>query len=346
MSYKKFNWANLTLKPNYLLIPVNQVTYKQFNKISLYCKNHNYKELIRTYSGGISLKQDFTQNYSIKQYNYGIELVICNLNGFTRLQFRPSQGKGTNDLSGRKSFLKIKDEFIKDNIDIYKYSINNGLAVKKTIEKPYIQICNDNYLHNTYKNVHHLDINSSYPSGIAERYPELAKTINRIYINRKTDKSLKLALDASIGFMQSKWCVYNHNQYCLSNLSKVAIEINNNKIKTMLKLLESKNKKPLIINTDGIWYQGDMLEINESNLGGWKTDHKNCILRVKSKGAYEYIEDGKYTPVVRGSTLLDRAKPRSKWKWGDIYNISCNLIITYTYDDTTQQITAAYNKGE
>ena len=49
-------------------------------------------------------------------------------------------------------------------------------------------------------------------------------------------------------------------------------------------------------------------------------DHIYCQFRLKSKGAYEYIDgDGHYQPVVRGYTKLDQIKDRSEWHWGDIY---------------------------
>ena len=48
-------------------------------------------------------------------------------------------------------------------------------------------------------------------------------------------------------------------------------------------------------------------------------NHKNCILRFKSDGAYEFIENDKYFPVIRGKTSYEKIVPRDEWVFGDIY---------------------------
>jgi hypothetical protein len=47
---------------------------------------------------------------------------------------------------------------------------------------------------------------------------------------------------------------------------------------------------------------------------------------MRSAGAYEFIEDGKYHVRLRGHTNLDHIKPRSCWEWGDIYQDECVVI--------------------
>ena len=49
-----------------------------------------------------------------------------------------------------------------------------------------------------------------------------------------------------------------------------------------------------------------------------------------SDGAYEFIEDGVYHPVLRGTSTLDAVQPdRSKWTWGDIYR---QAVVCYKFD--------------
>ena len=95
----------------------------------------------------------------------------------------------------------------------------------------------------------------------------------------------------------------------------------------MVKWLKATDRIPVLINTDGIWFIGTPTNLSSKLLGEFEEDHKNCTLRIKSSGAYEYIEDGKYHPVLRGKTKLDRIKPRDKWQWGDIYQEDAQPIM-------------------
>ena len=119
------------------------------------------------------------------------------------------------------------------------------------------------------------------------------------------------------------------------------MDLNKSEIYKVMSLINKRGYKPLLLNTDGIWYQADQpLDIEDSNeLGGWKHDHKQCKLRVKSSGSYEFIENSVYTPVQRGSTLLDRSKPRELWKWGDIYQEDAKKIETIRVYDLGEHTT-------
>jgi hypothetical protein len=91
------------------------------------------------------------------------------------------------------------------------------------------------------------------------------------------------------------------------------------------KSLSELGYRILAYNTDGIWYQsftGDAYhDASEgADIGQWKTDHSDCKIRFKSRGCYEYIEDGVYTPVFRGTSSYERIVPRDQWVWGDIYS--------------------------
>ena len=135
----------------------------------------------------------------------------------------------------------------------------------------------------------------------------------------------------TIGYMQSKYC-----HYSLSKLSRDAIKVNNNKIRKLSEDLIKSGRTILLYNTDGIWYTGDIYhgENEGPDLGQWRNDHTDCILRIKSAGAYEFIEDKVYHPVVRGYTNLDKLKDRSQWEWGDIFNAT-EVIYKLTKDGIT-----------
>ena len=329
MTYKT---AKISFHPNYILIPVNQAENREeWNKEYINCIKKHYHKLDRTPSGGISIKRNLIRlpGYSATvNNNLGIELVVGDERGWFRLQWRPCTGKGTSKVNGRHGFLKIQRELKKDKIILEDYIINNGWDVKQTIEQPIIKVLNENNINKTLTNIHHLDINSSYPAGLADLYPEMKPTLERIYNNRKLDESLKLSLDVSIGYMQSKYCKFKY-----SHISKHAIELNNKKVNTMLKLLLEQGRIPILVNVDGIWYQGDSMNIHETTLGGWKEDHTNCTLRIKSPGCYEFMEDNKYHPVVRGRTKLDKIKDRDNWEWGDIYQNESSQIISYIFEE-------------
>jgi hypothetical protein len=96
--------------------------------------------------------------------------------------------------------------------------------------------------------------------------------------------------------------------------------------------MKKSGRRILAYNTDGIWYVGDVYhdEGEGKGLGQWENDHINCKIRFKSAGSYEYIENGKYTPVQRGLTKLDSIKPRDEWQWGDIFSDE-GKEITYTF---------------
>lgn len=114
-------------------------------------------------------------------------------------------------------------------------------------------------------------------------------------------------------------------------MAKDAIADNNKRLFDLSQKISDSGRQVMLWNTDGVWYQGDIYhgEGEGKKLGDWENDHVNCSLRIKSKGAYEYIEDGKYYPVLRGYTKLDKVKPRNEWKWGDIFHTDAVVIEFY-----------------
>ena len=122
-----------------------------------------------------------------------------------------------------------------------------------------------------------------------------------------------------------------YQRYRYADISKYAIARNNQKIRDMAQWLKDNGRTVLLYNTDGIWFTGEAFpkEMQSNELGAFKQDHTNCKFRAKSDGAYEFIEDGVYYPVIRGKTKLDNTKARIAWQWGDIYQQDAEQIQKY-----------------
>lgn len=320
--------AKPTMRPNLILLPVTQTNdIKEFNEIYLYWKGQEAKGNVTkgitfTKSGGISIKDFKPQCYDIRvSDNLGAELIVLSFTedykpAFYRLQYRTAKTAG---MSGRVAFQHFENELAKDGIDIQDYFISSeeGRKIKQEIEKPMIQLLRDSYQDYIFKNAHHLDIRSSYPSGMAEFIPEWRPTIERLYYSRNIHPENKAILNMACGYFQSLRDTRIRAR--LAHISKYAIHRNNEKINQMLKYLEDNGRIPIAINTDGIWFIGDKTNIHSTVLGEFNEDHTDCQIRFKSAGAYEFIENGIYTVKMRGHTRLDSIKPREQWQWGDIY---------------------------
>jgi hypothetical protein len=331
---------------NYRNIPVTTTnSMSEFNEVVDYCKKLEANGdlmygMERTKSGGISYRYryNYLNKYEVKASKVGAELLVCSGDeGCFRLQYRTNKlvNEETNKVvSGYTAYKEIKRLARQlDNVDIEQYFINNGEEVKKSIESPYIKFAPGVVEDKTYYNMHHIDINSSYPSGICDILP-IPNTINMLYQKRHENSGYyKLILNSCIGYFQSlDWFKAK-----LAQVSKHCIAKNNRKIEEMTAWLLANGRKPILYNTDGIWFQGAPVDFSSKELGAWKQDHKDCIFRAKSAGSYEFIEDGKYTPVVRGLTKLDSYKPRELWNWGDIYQDDCK-VLRFIVDDTSHNI--------
>lgn len=331
---------------NYTLLPVNIVSVEVFNELvkyfnELFEKGEIKRGIVRTSSGGISTNGNkvFFNNYEVNFYGWGVELLVlsANVKGkeiqplYFRVQHVFSQNidikkeNESEDINGRQAFRIFKKELFKDGINIDDYFIENGEEIKKEIPKPLIKIDNPFYKDVVFYNAHHLDIKSSYPYGMACKIPEWRPTIERLFKKRKEEPVFKKVLNLTCGFFQSVK-LFKAN---LAHISKYAIELNNERILNMAEWLKKNGRQVLAFNTDGIWFEGESVE-NEIELGfelgDFNQDHKNCKIRFKSDGAYEFVEDGIYYAVVRGKTKLDNIKPRSEWKWGDIYQDEAKII--------------------
>lgn len=340
---RKYQHTSFTWKPNKREMQPTEWAFtdmNEFNEVYQYCKE-NFMKVEPTKSGSMPYNRSVKlhSRYMVITSKTKIELtVVCHL-GCYRFLIGNKRDEITNPVSGRDSIRAIYNKAEEMNIDLTKYACSEeeGEAIKATINPPHIEAyCQEGRV---YTNVHHLDLNSSYASRISEEYPELKPLYENMYNKRnENDGFYKHVLTNSIGCMQSEFCVdlktkFRSKPYQFAKLAKIAVNNTRRMIEDYIDKLTASGRKVLLTNTDGIWYQGDIFtdENNHANLGGWKTDHKNCKFIIKSKGAYQFIEDDVVHTVVRGTTLLDKEKPREDWKFGEIFN---NIVMEYyTFDE-------------
>lgn len=305
-----------------------------FNKIYQWVKEQELDTIVRTPSGGISIeRRNFKPPmFDVRKTSSCIELTLVIKEGSWRIQFRtiPKENKDGSIMYGNQAFKIFRETCLDFGIDLADYEISNGEEVKTQIEKTMICLDKHTYAHKTFEGVHHIDFHNSFPAGLVNTHPEFKDCIEYMYDHRKEDNNkYKFVLNASIGYMQSTKCCNAR----WAHLSRDAINDNNKRIRELSKVLVDSGRMVIAYNTDGIWYKGDVYhgEGEGSKLGQWENDHLNCKFRAKSSGAYEFIEDGVYTPVVRGFTRLDKVKPRNLWNWGEIYrDVAEPLIYNWT----------------
>ena len=338
-------------KVNLMLLPCTQVDLKRYNEYVKFFNDLRDNELIKngfiwTNSNGISKKNcNMIQNtccYEIRNSTWMAEIIFIDRRfGMGRIQYQFANREVKKEkMLGHKAYIMLKKQLKKDGIELNDYKIKDGEKVKQTIPSPYIKVQHPALLDKTLDCCHHLDINSAYPYAMTLMHPEWKTTIQRLYDRRKKNPTYKLVLNASYGYFQSKYI-----NYSLAHISKFCIENTIEMLDAVSELLVDLGFKIIAYNTDGVWFQGinpnlqllkDEFE-NNHTLGDFKLDHTMCRLRFKSRGCYEYIENGKYYPVVRGKTNLDYIRPRDKWQWGDIYKA---LICKYhiNEDGTIEEV--------
>ena len=331
----KLKHSQPTLKPNHLMIPVtalamDELGATEFNKIYKWLLSQNFNTIKRTPSGGISYnpKEFKPPAWDVRTTLNCVELTIILCEGLWRIQFRnlPKAAQTGQKLTGFKAFQLFKKKCKEFNVDLNDYIILNGEEIKKTIEKPIIKLERAIFKDVVFDDVNHIDFRNSYPAGLINSYPEFRGPIEWMYEHRKEDDGKwKLVLNASIGYMQSISCC----KACWAHLSAAAIKDNNDRVRELANRLKESGRVVICYNTDGIWYAGDKYKGpgEGDKIGQWHHDHLNCVFRAKSEGAYEFIEDGIYTPIVRGYTRKDKMGiDRSNWKWGDIYLEDCEPV--------------------
>lgn len=343
---------------NYLRTPSNIFKFNDegmntLNNVIEYLENNfERNEIVWTRSGGISIKRKNLRlpAWDIRENKTRIEVILISIGYCARWQLSVNAAQvehiGKN-FGGRQAYLAFRQICKKFNIDLNKYAIENGEEVKKTIEKPMVGYRINCKLDKTYYNVHHLDLNSSYMSGIAIKNPGLARVIQYIYDKRKSGNEIyKAILNNTYGFFQSPYCAVNKHKYAFAHLSKDAIAFNNEYIRLLIEHLQETGRNVLMVNTDGIWYQGEIFEDREcgfgSNLGQWKTDYRDCKFKMRSSGSYQIdgteVKTGRigYKAFQKGYTKLDRVKPRAEWEWDDIYE--CGDEISYHFNRKTNRV--------
>lgn len=303
----------------------------------------DWKDCITTPSGGISKSgmhfRYFTKKVAITKSSY--ELTIIAPSKCYILRFRHDYGKGEEGkMAGKAAFSEFKKKCQKEGLDLATIAIDNGKEIKETIPMPDIRmfpLFKDKVLEHAF----HVDINSAYMAGIKKAYGHegdgaLGRVIQDIFDHRKDNnksaKYNKAILNCSQGFMQSAYCILNHKSYALAHLSKAGIEYCYNTLQDIIAHYKSLGCTFVATNTDGAWFlqnnvPEEVIRATESKeLGEYKVDHWDCKLRYKTKGAYEFIENGVYNVKMRGKTRLDKIKPREQWVWGDIYQLDCEPI--------------------
>lgn len=338
-------------------IDTTETGVEEFNKIYRWILDQEPYEYVKTKSGGICVKPYMfrTPCYNVNVIKSGVEIVYIDYYAY-RFRFRTSYKQGEDDnwsVSGSRGFETFKRLIKKFGGNIENIAIDNGKEVKTTMPKPLIY-CKDEFIGQTLENVYHADINSAYMAGIKDyasmmRYKDsknyetwdaLCKTIDELFNNRKSSefgkKHYKSVLNVSYGFMQSQWCRLKGKGYALAHLSKIALESCIAKLQEFTAYQEHTGGIIVAYNTDGVFFipsqfteyqYKSQLASPDKRLGEFKIDKFCKKLRFKSNGAYEYVdEDDRYTPVVRGRTILDSIKPREEWEWGDIYQHAADVI--------------------
>lgn len=318
----------------------------------------SYIDVTPTPSGGIS-KKGFNFRYYSKLLditNNSMNLYVITPKGCYALRFRDAYRKqegGDENLSGCVAFNKFRRLLQREGngFDLSTLAISNGLEVKQTIAAPDIRLMED-FQDKIIEHAFHVDIHSAYFAGIVKKFGHcgdgaLGHVVNYIYEHRNDGtqgaRYNKSILNCSQGFMQSQWDIVKApgeeraRGYAHAHLSKAGIEDCKKTLAVIIELYEKIGCRLIATNTDGAWlcppkgHELDREMLQDvpgygSKLGEFAIDHYDCLLRYRSRGAYEYIENGAYNPVIRGRTHLDFLKPRATWEWGDIYHKQAKVV--------------------
>ena len=301
----------------------NEEAAHLFNQLYKEARDTKWNTIMRTNSGGISKKKEYYRPpmWDVRMTAKGacIELTVV-AQKMLRIQFRQKADIATSEeqpIYGHQAYGKFVMECWANGINLNNYALTKeqGLDAKKEIE-PYMIQAIAARPNVEYDECHHLDFHNSFPAGLVNTHPEFKPIVNKFYLGRKTNPEYKAVLNYTIGYFQSEKINYRY-----ASLSRDAINDNNARVRELAQRLRNSGRIILLYNTDGIWYKGKEYHGagEGKELGQWENDHTNCKFRMKSPGAYEYIENEQYHPVVRGYTNLDKIKPRDQWQWGDIF---------------------------
>ena len=332
--------SSITMTPNKYkipcaIIPCNPDGAARFNRILKSLYESEYSQITRTPSGGISFERGKYRPpcYDVRRCSACIEATVIDADGMIRVQLRSGFGKETPEeekITGNQSWKLFIGFCNKHDVHIYDLALpskEEGYAIKQQIQRPIIGLERATFRDLTFERCHHLDLNSSHPSGMAEAFPVLRPVIQDIYEHRKESKRNKALLTHVWGYMQSPGV-----QYRFSHISKAGMDYTCRRVRELRQRLIDERRVPILYNTDGIWYYGDVYHAEDEgyDLGMWKNDRINCKFRAISNGCYEYQEDnGVYHPVLRSTCALDKVKPRDQWVWGDIKREEASSYLFY-----------------
>ena len=121
--------------------------------------------------------------------------------------------KGEEDkITGTTAFRQFNEICKQFNVDLKKYLVDEetGLKIKKTIPKLPIELYDNSVVGKVIYNLNHMDLNSSFMSGVAVGYTDVAPPIKYIYGLRKSgdeksNKLYKAVLTNTYGFFQSEY---------------------------------------------------------------------------------------------------------------------------------------------
>lgn len=252
--------------------------------------------------------------------------ILTNLGGIRFILSKYERVKGS--YNSRDAWSTFYKSCTKNGINLeedYQISKEEGFSIRyqlKTDKSVSIRRCFTDYVNRdeivskTFENMNHLDLNSSYMSGLVYYHPEFKNVISEFYKKKSTAKTeeekdkWKKILTIPYGWMYSELCDYRY-----AHLSRDMIKYNDMMLDTICKNMIETGRLPILFNTDGIWYQGDIYhdENEGTGLGQWKTDHKNCTWRCRSSACYEYVENGEYNGQCSG------VHKENFQKWGDIF---------------------------
>lgn len=340
MDLSQFKHKEIVLKPNLIQLPPNQFQgnmqgAEEFNEVYRYVlENYGGRDtIVWTPSGGISYAKGNLRFpcWGVRADHLHVELVLLCGQGMFRFNFGYIRADDSG-MRGSTALYRFREMLAEDGVDLDEYALplDEAKAVKAEIHEPHIKLVRA-VEGKVYDNAYHLDLNSAYASNIVKEYPEFRPTIERLFNGRKAFKEYKDILNMAFGAMQSLSLPFVRAKW--ANISKAGVNGTYYQIADLVEELRAVGYNVLATNTDGIWYSdpfkmGDYRNHNYgAGLGQYKTDHHRCRIRFKSVGAYEYIEDGKYTPVVRGVCRYDRIKPRTEWQWGDIFRNDADAVI-------------------
>lgn len=330
---------------------VSLVSMAELNAVIEACKNYFKFQIEFTPSKSIKMARRFTcrEGWGIRVTSKGrTELIIISFRGMWRIQCRGKGEKATTEY-GTQSWREFTKDCKKEGIDLEEIAVPAGREaerVKSEVPKPSIKVIGGAYKGMTIDNVNHVDIHSAHCYFIEQEFPQLKPVIDKYYALRKdpeVGKKMKQRLVNLSGYSESQGVKFR-----FSKMAKAAKIGTNKKVDEILAELQANGRFPLLVNTDGVWYRGDVYNFKDEGdgIGQLHTDHRNCKFRFKSAGVYEYEDEEGYHVAMRGRTSLDILKPNRKdWTWGDIYksggvvkfefdslNMKFNIKVDVDYD--------------